>query len=124
MRGFIFRSGQRGVLLLLIGLALVCCWDSESGYVTIHLMSMINPQNALYLDLAQISGLGDRVIHQKVGTFSLTNGGSWVSGKTYCELQIRKDRITVVTIRIVNSEPHCECEIRAPGSTLDKPICM
>lgn len=123
MRAFTFRFRERGALLLLIGLALVCCFDGESGYVTIRLMSMISPQDAIYLDSAEISGLGDRVIHQKVGTISLSGGGGWFR-VTYCDLQVRKDRITIVTIRIVNSEPRCECEIRAPGSTLNKPICM
>src|SRR4051812_24399696 len=95
-------------VLSIIGLALVCCSDNRGGYVRIRLMSMIDPQNAVYLGEAPLFGTGDRIIQEKVGRISLTNGRSWGSGKTYCDLQVRKDRITIVTVQVVNSQPRCE----------------
>ena len=123
MKRFIWRFSGIGVPSLLFGLILISCAESERGYVHVRLINMINLETPIYVSTTPISGLGERIFREGIGTIALTNGASWGNGKTYCELQVRKNRITVVTVRVVNQQPRCECEIRAPESTAARIVC-
>lgn len=113
--------GRLGVASLFGALA-VCCSDTQAGYVNVRLLSFVAPSAPLYLGDTPLSGIGDHIIEHDVGTVSLTSGGFWPD-KTFCELQVRSNRITTVTMRLVNGQPRCECEIAALESTPAKAIC-
>jgi hypothetical protein len=102
---------------------IICACDSGNGYVNVRLLSPISPDRPLYVGSTSVVGLGDRVIRQKVGMTTLNSGGGWGNNKVYCKLQVGKDRITIVRVRLVSGEPRCECELRAPASTPSEPVC-
>lgn len=112
-------TGMAAVALL----GIICACDSGNGYVNVRLVSPVRPDRPLYVGSTVVAGLGDRVIRQKVGTTTLNSGGGWGSNKVYCKLQVGKDRITIVTVRLVNGEPRCECATRAKESTPNELIC-
>jgi hypothetical protein len=115
------RLWQLGVLPLLV-VVISCSRGGGTGYINVHLISF-TPQFPIYLASMTISEPGDRIIEHKVGTVSVTNGRHWLAKKMYCQLRIRANRITTVTVRLVDGKPHCQCEIPARESTPDKVVC-
>jgi hypothetical protein len=98
------------------------CDGQDTGYVDIALASGVPAERPLYVGSTPVSGHGHILLHRSVGTVSLKNR-AWF-GDEYCQIRVRKDRLTTVTVRIVNQRPHCECEIRAPDAAAEVPICQ
>lgn len=118
------RSRPLVNLFAIAALAVICACDNGNGYVSIRLVSAIIPNHPIYVGSTPIVGLGDRVVQQKVGTVALNNGARWGDNKSFCKLEVRKNRITIVTVKLVNGEPRCECATRAKESTQSELVCQ
>ncbi|RAI43390.1 hypothetical protein [Rhodoplanes roseus] len=99
----------------IVGLAVValaaCKLDNSTGYVEIRTMPVVPPPHAsLYIDAVKLDPIkkGSAVLRQGVGTHKLafaTSGEPTV----LCELVVKKDRITTVTVSMLDRPPRCQC---------------
>ena len=104
MRAFAFAG---------VGLALMACQPTgDVGYVeirTVPVLSNVVPP-ALYLDTFKVEPpkKGIAVLTQRVGTIKLAADGA--GGQLLlCEIAVKKNRITTVTISVLERPPRCQC---------------
>ena len=113
-----FAAAVVPAALALAALALTSCnLDSGAGYVEIKAI----PPSAsvpLYLDQAKLEPLrnGNAVLRQKVGTVKLMTD---VDGhmSLLCNVEVKKNRITSVTVSIMTRQPRCQCGRPNPAET-------
>jgi hypothetical protein len=99
-------TGVAGALLAL-GLA-SCNVDSSVGYVEIKAV----PPSAtvpLYLDSVKLDPMrnGNAVLRRKVGMTKLQIDGGHLA--FLCQIEVKKNRITSVTVSVVSRQPRCQC---------------
>jgi hypothetical protein len=109
-----------GLRAIAAGLLLAGCNISgDTGYVEIKTV----PVNAsrmppLYLDMVKLAPVqkGTAVLKQRIGTAKLSAEG--VGGQVVlCEVAVRKNRITTVTLSILERPPRCQCRNTGPNKT-------
>jgi hypothetical protein len=108
---------MRGAMVLL-GVALAACalggCESKdgSGFVQIKTVpaSIVTPP-AFYLDSAKLEPLkkGEAVLSRRTGTTKLQVEGPGGNMFPICDLVVKKNRITTVTVSIVERPPRCQC---------------
>jgi hypothetical protein len=88
-----------------------CNIDSGAGYVEIKAI----PPSAsipLYLDQVKLDPLrnGNAVLRQKVGTVKLTTDIDGAGHVAFlCNIEVKKNRITSVTVSFMSRQPRCQC---------------
>jgi hypothetical protein len=105
MRTFVVAS-------VLLAQASSCQPTGDVGYVEIRTVptfsNVIGP--SLYLDAFKVepSKKGTTILTQRVGTTRLATDGA--GGQlTLCEIVVKKNRITTVTISVLERPPRCQC---------------
>jgi hypothetical protein len=102
------RARLLGALALL---ALAACGrDGNTGYVEIKTVPASARAPALYIDADKVDPPrgGVAVLRQPVGTAKLQVDGE--GGKlTLCQVVVRKNRITTVTVSALDRPPRCQC---------------
>jgi hypothetical protein len=111
MRALGIGAVAAGVALA-AGLALAACNPTgETGYVEIRTVpAAVQRSPALYLDRAKLDPVqkGVAVLKQRPGTIKLSAEG--VGGSIpLCDIVVRKDRITTVTVSVLERPPRCQC---------------
>jgi hypothetical protein len=107
------RAAGAAAVLALIGLA--GCTPKDAGYVEIKTVPVANATAAFYLDSVKLEPFknGTAVLRQGVGTAKLATDG--IGGKlALCEIVVRKNRITTVTLSVLERPPRCMCRNSAP----------
>jgi hypothetical protein len=108
-------------------ICLAACTSRDVGYVEIRTVP-VETATPLYLDSLKLDPLknGTAVLRQKVGIAKLATEG--ISGRLVmlCEIVVRKNRITAVTISLLDRPPQCQCRnsnatANAPSS---RPSCV
>ena len=103
---------MRAVALAAVaGLALAACDPTgDAGYVEIRTVPAAQRSPALYLDNAKLEPVqkGVAVLKQRAGTIKLSaeNIGGQVP---LCDIVVRKNRITTVTVSVLERPPRCQC---------------
>src|SRR5256885_10480214 len=106
------------VASVLLAQASSCQPTGDVGYVeirTVPTASNVVPPS-LYLDTLKVepSKKGTTILTQRVGTTRLATDGA--GGQLpLCEIVIKKNRITTITISVLERPPRCQC--RNGGST-------
>ena len=104
-----------GVALALAG----CQRTTDVGYVeikTVPVTTNVSPPT-IYLDTIKVEPIrkGSAVLTQRVGTTKLATDGA--GGQlTLCEIVVKKNRITTVTVTVLERPPRCQCRNTAGGS--------
>ena len=97
----------------LVGAAIAACRPSgDVGYVEIETVpSATAARTALYLDAVKLAPLknGSAILRQSVGTLKLQADGFAGAMTPLCSIVIAKDRITTVTISVLERPPRCQC---------------
>ena len=98
---------------IIVGAAIVACRPSNDvGYVEIKTVP-VTPlaTSALYLDSAKLDPIkqGGTVLRQRIGTLKLQVDGFAGTMTDLCNIEVRKDRITSVTISVLDRPPRCQC---------------
>jgi len=97
----------------LVGAVIVACRPSgDVGYVEIKTVpSALPTQTALYLDSVKLAPIrqGSAILRQRVGMLKLQADGFAGSLTPLCSIVIAKDRITTVTISVLERPPRCQC---------------
>ena len=105
------RSPAAGLpsALILVGLT-SCNLDNGVGYIEIK---SAPPSTAvpLYLDSVKLEPLrnGNALLRQKVGTSKLQTDGDGGYLAVLCTIDVKKNRITSVTVSAASRQPRCQC---------------
>jgi hypothetical protein len=99
--------------VLIVGAAVVACRPSgDVGYVEIKTVPVATvTQTALYIDSAKLAPIkkGSTVLRQHVGTLKLQSDGIAGALAPLCDIVVKRNRITTVTISILERPPRCQC---------------
>jgi hypothetical protein len=94
-------------------IVIVACRPSGGvGYVEIKTVPAAPfTQTALYIDAKRLGPIkeGSAILRQPVGTLKLQARGFAGNLTPLCQIEVRKDRITTVTISVLERPPHCQC---------------
>jgi hypothetical protein len=93
------------------GLALAGCnLPGDTGYVEIRTVPLNARPPVLYLDTAKLDPVqkGVAVLKQRTGTTKLFADGSG-GHVALCDIAVRKNRITTVTVSVLDRPPRCQC---------------
>jgi hypothetical protein len=96
----------------LLAAALAACNPAGDGFVQIRTVPVSAvTQPALYLDAVKLEPLkkGEAVLTRKAGTTKLQAEGAGGQLTLLCEIVVKKNRITTVTVSIVERPPRCQC---------------
>jgi len=112
------RAGRVAVAGLALALA-ACQPMTDVGYVEIKTVPVTTNvvQPSLYLDTIRIDTAkkGAALLTQRVGTTKLATDS--VGGQfTLCEIVVKKNRITTVTVSVLERPLRCQCRNAGPGS--------
>jgi len=106
------RAGFRFACATGLSLAiLAACTPTDVGYVEIRTVPVATPATALYLDSVKLEPPknGTAVLRQRVGTAKLATQAGGGQMAVLCDIVVRKNRITTVTISLLERPPRCQC---------------
>ncbi len=95
-----------------VGAVIVACRPSgDAGYVEIKTVPSALPAQTLYLDSVKLAPIrqGSAILRQHVGTLKLEAAGFAGTLAPLCSIVVAKDRITTVTISVLERPPRCQC---------------
>jgi hypothetical protein len=97
--------------------ALAACKPNDVGYVEIRTVPVSASPTSLYLDQVKLEPPknGTAVLRQPVGKAKLAVQGGGGQMAALCEIVVRKNRITTVTISVLERPPRCQCRNTAVG---------
>jgi hypothetical protein len=103
-----------------------CDLDGGSGYLEIKALPPA-PALALYLDQVKLDPIrnGTAVLREKAGTAKLQadiDGTGRLA--LLCTIEIKKNRITSVTVSVLSRQPRCQCGRAGAGDTLANRMCI
>jgi hypothetical protein len=114
-----------GVALTALTLA-ACDAGGGAGYVEIK---AIPPSAAipLYLDQVKLDPMrnGNAVVRQRVGTAKLLTDIDGAGHMAFlCNIEVKKNRITSVTVSVMSRQPRCMCGRAGTGDTPNNRLCI
>ena len=91
--------------------ALAACTPTDVGYIEVRTVPVAAPATALYLDSVKLEPPknGTAVLRQHVGTAKLATQVGSGQMAVLCDIVVRKNRITTVTISLLERPPRCQC---------------
>ena len=108
----------------IVGGVIVACRPSgDVGYVEIKTVPAAPvTQAALYLDSTRLAPIrqGGALLRQRVGTLKLQAEVFGGAKAPLCDIEVKKDRITSVTISVLERPPRCVCRFAGSGGTADR----
>ena len=122
----VFRSAAELLLVLsaLFGLT-ACNLDQETGYVEIKAVPPA-ASATLYLDAVKLEPIrnGNAVLRQKVGTAKLQADAEGGQLAVLCNIEVKKNRITSVTVSVMSRQPRCLCGRTNPTGPAANRACI
>jgi hypothetical protein len=98
---------------LIVGAAIAACRPTgDVGYVEIKTVPVAPvTQTALYIDAAKLAPIkkGGAILRQPTGTLKLKADGVAGSLAPLCDIVVKRNRITTVTISVLERPPRCQC---------------
>jgi hypothetical protein len=100
--------------------AAIYAWkpSSDVGYVQINAVPIAPlPQAQLYFDAIRLPPLknGTALLRQSVGTLTLRADSYGSATVPLCQIEVRKNRITTVTVSMLERPPRCQCRLNSGG---------
>jgi len=109
--------------MAVVGAAIAACNPfGDTGYVQINTVPVAPvTQSALYLDATKLDPIrqGSALLHQPVGTLTLAADIFGGAQTPLCAIEVKKDRITTVTISVLERPPRCVCKFTKSGDAAD-----
>ena len=98
---------------VIVGAVIVACRPAGNvGYVEIKTVPVAPfTQAALYFDSSKLAPIkkGSVVLREPIGTIELETDGFAGTLTHLCKIVVAKDRITSVTISVLERPPRCQC---------------
>ncbi len=101
------------VSVVIVGAA-ITAWRPgvDVGYVEIKTVPVAPvTQTALYIDSAKLAPIkkGSAILRQPIGTLKLQADGVAGALAPLCEIVVKRNRITTVTVSLLDRTPRCQC---------------
>ena len=107
------RGFGLAISALIVGAAIAACRPTgDVGYVEIKTVPLAPvTQTALYLDANRLAPIkkGSAILRQPVGTLKLQTDGIAGSLAPICDIVVKRNRITTVTVSVLDRPPRCQC---------------
>jgi hypothetical protein len=109
------KRGLIGVAasVLVVGAAIAAFYPtSDVGYVEIKTVPVASvTQTVLYVDSAKLAPIkkGSAILRHTIGTLKLQADGVSGSLAPLCDIVVKRNRITTVTISVLEHPPRCQC---------------
>jgi hypothetical protein len=116
-------AGLLGSAAIVGGVIVACRPSGDVGYVEIKTVPAAPvTQAALYLDSTRLAPIrqGSALLRQRVGTLKLQAEVFGGAKAPLCDIEVKKDRITSVTISVLERPPRCVCRFAGSGGTADR----
>ncbi len=101
------------ISVAIVSAAIAACRPGDDvGYVEIKTVPVMPvTQTALYLDSAKLAPIkkGNAILRQRVGTLKLQADGFAGSLAPLCNIVVKRNRITTVTVSVLERPPRCQC---------------
>jgi hypothetical protein len=98
---------------VLVGAVIAACRPSgDVGYVEIKTVPATTvTQTALFIDSAKLAPIkkGNAILRERVGTLKLQGEGIAGSLAPLCDIVVKRNRITTVTVSVLERPPRCQC---------------
>lgn len=99
---------------VLVVAAAVTAWrpTADVGYVEIKTVPVAPvTQTALYIDSAKLAPIrkGSAILRQPIGTIKLQTDGIAGTLAPLCQIVVKRNRITTVTVSVLERPPRCQC---------------
>jgi hypothetical protein len=98
---------------VVVGAVITACRPGDDvGYVEIKTVPVVPvTQTALYLDSTKLDPInkGSAILRQRVGTLKLQAVGFGGALAPLCDVVVKRNRITTVTISVLERPPRCQC---------------
>ena len=111
------------VSAMIVGAAIAACRPtSDVGYVEIKTVPVAPlTQTALFIDSTQIAPIkkGSAILREGVGTRKLQADGGSGALAPLCDIVVKKNRITTVTISILERPPRCQCRFSGTDAAVE-----
>jgi hypothetical protein len=122
-------SARRLAIALLVAPLLGACdLEGDTGFVEIKTMptTLLAPPMPFYLDSERLDPIkkGNAVLRQRVGTRRLQIEAANGNLTAICELEVKKNRITTVTVTVVERPPRCQCRSSAATDRAANRTCL
>lgn len=93
--------------------------ERGSGYIEIKLVPSAGVRSPrLLLDSTRLEPIrdGQAILTARAGIHKLQM--EWIGGQNtvLCQIEVRKDRITTLTLSVLNRPPRCQCRRSSPDS--------
>jgi hypothetical protein len=102
-----------GVSVLIVGAAILAWRPAvDVGYVEIKTIPIAAvTQTALYIGAAKLAPIkkGSAILRQPIGTLKLQADGAAGALAPLCEIVVKRNRITTVTVSVLDRPPRCQC---------------
>jgi hypothetical protein len=101
------------VSVLIVGAAILAWRPAvDVGYVEIKTVPVAPvTQTALYIGAAKLAPIkkGSAILRQPIGTLKLQADGAAGALAPLCEIVVKRNRITTVTVSVLDRPPRCQC---------------
>ncbi len=98
---------------VIVGVVIAACRPSgDTGYVEIKTVPAAPlTQTALYLDTIRLAPIkkGSAILRERVGTLKLQADGFAGTLTPLCDVVVKRNRITSVTVSVLERPPRCQC---------------
>ena len=99
--------------IVLVGAAIAACRpNGDVGYVEIKTVPNAPvTMTPLYIDSAKLAPIrkGNAILRQPTGTLKLQADGTAGALAPLCEIVVARNRITTVTVSVLERTPRCQC---------------
>ena len=99
--------------IVLVGAAIAACRpNGDVGYVEIKTVPNAPvAMTPLYIDSAKLAPIrkGNAILRQPTGTLKLQADGASGTLAQLCEIVVARNRITTVTVSVMERPPRCQC---------------
>jgi len=106
--------------IVLVGAAIAACRpNGDVGYVEIKTVPTAPvTMTPLYIDSAKLAPIrkGNAILRQPTGTLKLQADGASGALAQLCEIVVARNRITTVTVSVMERPPRCQCRNSGTGS--------
>ena len=101
------------VSAVIVGVVIAACRpNGDAGYVEIKTVPNAPVTlTALYIDSARLAPIrkGSAILRQPTGTLKLQADGTAGALAPLCEIVVARNRITTVTVSVLERPPRCQC---------------
>ncbi len=115
------QVARAALVVVTVPIWVAACTPKDAGYVEIKTVPVMTAAaTALYLNSVKLKPLknGSAVLRESVGTARLATDGAGGRLAPLCDIVVRKNRITTVTVSVLDRPPRCQCRSSAAAADM------